>query len=48
VLAWDEVMDADVDQDVVICAWRTPCAATRAESGHDVSWRRCSSSTLTG
>jgi len=33
VLAWDEVMDADVDQDVVICAWRTPCAATRGRVG---------------
>jgi len=37
VLAWDEVMDADVDQDVVICAWRHSVRGRlAAESGHDV------------
>ena len=37
VLAWDEVMDADVDEDVVICAWRhSTRGRVAAESGHDV------------
>jgi hexosaminidase len=37
VLAWDEVMDADVDEDVVICAWRHSTRGRQAaESGHDV------------
>jgi hexosaminidase len=37
VLAWDEVMDADVDADVVICAWRhSTRGRLAAESGHDV------------
>ena len=37
VLAWDEVMDADVDDDVVICAWRhSSRGRLAAESGHDV------------
>jgi hexosaminidase len=37
VLAWDEVMDADLDEDVVICAWRhSERGRLAAESGHDV------------
>ena len=37
VLAWDEVMDADVDRDVVICAWRhSNRGRLAAESDHDV------------
>jgi hexosaminidase len=37
VLAWDEVMDADVDDEVVICAWRhSSRGRLAAESGHDV------------
>jgi hexosaminidase len=37
VLAWDEVMDAEVDDDVVICAWRhSERGRLAAESGHDV------------
>ena len=37
VLAWDEVMDADVGEDVVICAWRHSARGrAAAESGHDV------------
>jgi hexosaminidase len=37
VLAWDEVMDAEVDEDVVICAWRHSARGRlAAESGHDV------------
>jgi hexosaminidase len=37
VLAWDDVMDADVDDDVVICAWRhSERGRLAAESGHDV------------
>jgi hexosaminidase len=37
VLAWDEVMDAGVEDDVVICAWRhSNRGRLAAESGHDV------------
>jgi hexosaminidase len=37
VLAWDEVMDVDVDSDVVICAWRhSDRGRLAAELGHDV------------
>jgi hexosaminidase len=37
VLAWDEVLDADVAEDVVIVAWRhSSCGRRAAESGHDV------------
>ncbi len=37
VLAWDEVMDAEVDDDVVICAWRHSARGRlAAEAGHDV------------
>jgi hexosaminidase len=37
VLAWDEVMDADADDDVVICAWRHSSRGRLAvEGGHDV------------
>jgi hexosaminidase len=37
VLAWDEVMDAEVDDDVVICAWRhSTRGRVAAEAGHDV------------
>jgi hexosaminidase len=37
VLAWDEVMDAEVDAEVVICAWRhSERGRLAAEAGHDV------------
>jgi hexosaminidase len=37
VLAWDEVMDAALDEDVVICAWRhSSRGRLAAETGHDV------------
>ncbi len=37
VIAWDEVMDAHADEDVVICAWRhSSRGRLAAEAGHDV------------
>ena len=37
VVAWDEVLDADVAPDTVICAWRSPSKGTEAaRKGHDV------------
>ena len=37
VLAWDEVLDADVDPETVICAWRSSAKAVEAaERGLDV------------
>ena len=37
VIAWDEVLDAEVADDTVICAWRSPSKGTEAaRRGHDV------------